>query len=205
MSIADYSDLLMQVSEYTGRDDFGHVFPRLVSFAENKMNRALRVGGMETSASLTTSSSGNVALPTGFLEMREVKDSAGRILDAVTPAAGDYIHGPYAGSTINWYVKGSTFYTVPYSEATFTILYYTKITPLTAAATTNWLLADAPMVYLYGVAAEVVGWAIAQGKEDVSKLSGYAQLLQGEIDAYQMQDRSKRYSNVRVVNRGLNP
>lgn len=205
MSIADYSDLLMQVSEYTGRDDFGHVFPRLVSFAEIKMNRALRVGGMETSASLTTNSSGNVALPTGFLEMREVKDSAGRILDAVTPAAGDYIHGPYAGSTINWYVKGSTFYTVPYSEATFSILYYTKITPLTAAATTNWLLTDAPMVYLYGVAAEVVGWAIAQGKEDISKLAGYAQLLQGEIDAYQMQDRSKRYSNVRVINRGLNP
>lgn len=206
MSIADYSDLLMQVSEYTGRDDFGHMFPRLVSYAENKLNRVLRVGGMETSTTLTTSSSGNVSLPAGFLEMRQVKDSTGCTLDAVTPAAGDYIHGPYAGTTVNWYVKGSTFYTVPYSEATFSVVYFTKITPLTAAATTNWLLTDAPLVYLYAVCAEVIGWAIATGKEaDTAKLSGFAQMLQGEIDAYQMQDRSKRYSNVRVINRGVNP
>lgn len=206
MSIADYSDLLVQVADYTGRDDFGHVFPRLVSFTEIKLNRVLRVGGMETSTTLTTNSSGNVALPAGFLEMRQVKNSSGTVLDAVTPTAGDFIHGPYAGTTVNWYVKGGTFYTVPYSEATFSVVYYTKITSLSPTNTTNWLLTDAPLLYLYGVSAEVMGWAIAQGREtDTAKLSGFAQMLQSEIDAYQAQDAAKRFSNVRVVSRGVNP
>lgn len=206
MSIADYSDLLVQVAEYTGRDDFGHQFPRLVSFAENKLNRVLRVGGMETSTTLTTSSSGNVALPAGFLEMREVKNSSGVVIDATVPRAGDELFGPYAGTTALYYIKGGTFYSIPYSEHTFSIVYYTKITALTPTNTTNWLLTDAPLIYLYGVCAEVAGWALATGRDaETTRVQGFAQMLQTEIEAYQGQDRDKRFANARIIVRGANP
>ena len=180
-------------------------FPRFVSFAELKLNRDLRVGGMETSATLTTAIDGSVALPTGYLEMREVKDASGRVLEASAVTGADWQHGPYSGTPLTYYIKGSTFYAIPTAAATFSIVYYTKITPLTAVNDTNWLLTDAPLLYLYSVLVEVLGWAVAGGKEDMAKVQAASALRQNELQQYLMQDSRKRYSNSRITSRGVNP
>lgn len=206
MSIADYSDLLIQCGEYTGRNDFGHMFPRFVSYAENKLNRRLRVSGMETSATLTTATDGTVALPADFNEFRQVKRSTGEVLSLVVPNAADYDAGPYSGTPRFYYIKGGTFYAKPTAAETFSVVYYAKIDPLTSSNTSNWLLEDAPLIYLYAVSAEIAGWALASGKaSDMGRVSAANDLLRAEIDSYTMNDKARRFGNSRVVVRGVNP
>ena len=206
MSIADYTDLAVQVSEHTGRDDFMQMFPRFVSFVENTLNRELRVGGMENITTLTTATDGSVALPLNFLEMREVKDSAGRVMEASAVTGADWQHGPYSGTPLTYYIINETLYVVPIAAATFTVRFFKKIIALTAASnTTNWLLTDAPKLYLYGVCAEVAGWAAATGKGDIAQAQAMAALFRTEIDQYAAQDMRKRFSNTRITPRGVNP
>jgi hypothetical protein len=206
MSIADYSDLFVQCGEYTGRDDFGHMFPRFVSYAENKLNRQLRVGGMETSTTITTATDGTVALPADYLEMRQVKRSTGYVMDLLTPNAADWQYGSHSGTPHAYAVIGSTFHVKPYASETFSIIYYAKIDPLTVSNTTNWLLTDAPLIYLYFVCAEIVGWALATGKEGSSeKLAAAQAVAASELQTYQAEDARRRFSNARVMVRGVNP
>lgn len=206
MSIADYSDLMLMAGEYSGRSDTGYMFPRFVGFAETKLNRRLRVRGMETEGTLTTDANGDVALPSGYLEMRRVTDARGMPLELVTPIVGAETHGPYAGTPAGYYIIGSTLTVVPYAVAVLGVIYYTKITPLTATNTTNWLLSDAPLIYLYSVTAEILGWALATGREtEPGKMTAINTALEAEINAYQSLDESRRYSNARVRQRGVIP
>ena len=222
MSIADYSDLAVTVSEYTGRDDFMQMFPRFVSFAENKLNRVLRVGNMEAVETITTGSNGhynldNLPEPANprysgasvFLEMRMVTDTTGRVLEALAPQAANSRYGPYSGTPVAYYIKDSTFITTPYAAATdFEINYYQRIPPISADTSykSNWLLNSSPMIYLYAVSVEVMSWALASGKEpDPQRLALFRAALKEETDALQAQDSNERYSNSKVMSRGVNP
>jgi hypothetical protein len=208
MSIADYNDLLVQVSEYTGRDDFTQMFPRAVSFAENKLNRRLRVASMETIVELITDSEGSVALPDDYLEMRELINSDKRILKMAAPEALDDYYGTASATPSRYTIINSTLFVIPATSASFTATYYAKLTPLTVTApyTTNWLLDEAPQLYLYAVCAEVIGWAIANGREpDMNKLSAVNGLLNQEVNEFNKSDRDKRYSNAIVMPGGVHP
>ena len=206
MAIADYTDLLGLVAEYTGRDDFAHMFPRFVSFAESKMERQLRVGGMETATTITTVAAGTVALPNNYMEMREVKDSTGRILDLTTLPASHWQHGPYSGTPETYGISGTTFNAIPKAIGTFSIIYFARIPALTPSSSTNWLLTDAPLLYLYSVCVEVIGWSLATGKEaEPAKLQLANSALKGELDSYRSLDTSKRYSNAKIYVRGVTP
>ena len=208
--IADYTDLAVHVSEYSGRDDFMQMFPRFLSFAEIKLSRELRVSGMETTSTVTTDVAGSASLPTRYVEMREFKDSTGRILEGTSVPGADWLHGPYSGTPQTYYIKGGSIYVVPYAAADFTASYYASIPPMAYDAlsgrTTNWLLDAAPMVYLYSIVAEVIGWAVATGREtDPARLQAVSALRRAEIDQYQMQDNRIRFSNSNIVSRGINP
>ena len=224
MSIADYSDLLIAVGEYTGRDDFTHMYPRFVSFAENKLNRRLRVGGMETYATLICAEEGYATLPTDYLEMREVKTTAGSVLESLSLPGADAKFGPHIGTPCAYVVIGNRFYPKPTPVAppgwdegdwdaaawdaanTYYAWYYAKLPGLSASNTTNWLLTDLPMSYLYAVAAEVIGWAISSGRgEDAGKLQVVNGLLDDEIKSYAALDKQKRYGNIRFMVRGVTP
>ena len=206
MSIADYGDLMAQVSSYTGRDDFAQNFQRFVSFAEMKFNRALKVAEMEFIDVLNTDEIGAAVLPTDYQEMREVANDQGKPIEliAITAASDLYRYG--AGKATSYAIIGDNFYCVPYGEETFQITYYGKIPPLSVAAPSNWLLDKAPLVYLYGVCAEVAAWALASGRDpDKEKVMGFSQALGSEIESLKMVDNRKRWSNARVVFRGVNP
>eukprot|EP01030_Chromulinospumella_sphaerica_P024339 gene24339-24414_t len=76
MTISDYASLLVDAGEYSGRNDIAHLFPRFIGLAELKLNRALRVAGMEVVGTVTLIA-GSGPLPTDFLEAREVKNANG--------------------------------------------------------------------------------------------------------------------------------
>ena len=132
MSIADYTDLLVQVSDYTARDDFAQNFPRFVSYTENKLNRRLRVAQMEIIDSIITDTDGAATLPTDYLEMREVMNASGVLLELSPVKALDEYFGPYSGTSARYSIVNNAFFAVPKSSHEFTITYYGKIPALTA-------------------------------------------------------------------------
>lgn len=206
-AIADYGDLLIAVQDYTGRDDFTHLFPRFVRLAEDRINRELRVGAIETEADITTASDGTATLPSDFMEARMVVDSSGYIMDSVTLTALNGLYSNTAGIGRAYTIVGSTFHVKPTQAATFTLSYYAKVDPLaTAVGNTNTVLDEAPMIYLYAVALEVFRWAVISGREtDASKAGAMDQVLSREIANYSIQDERKRFSNHKVISRGVTP
>jgi len=207
MSIADYSDLVGTVTEYSGRDDFAYMVPRLVSFLETKLNRRLRVGAMEDSATLTTDALGTASLPADYLDTRELLDSRGQPLENRPAVALDDTYRSYSGTPVGYYIIGTTLYVKPVTESTFTLRYYAKIPALTVTNTSNWLLASSPLVYLYGLLGEVHTWAAASGRdpEGATKAVGAMKMMDAEITALEAADKDVRYSNSRMMLRGVTP
>lgn len=207
MSIADYSDLVGSVTEYSGRDDFAHMIPRFISFLENKLNRRLRVGPMEQIATLQTDTSGAADLPADYLEMREFVNSVGKPLEARPITALDDTYRFMSGTPMGYAIIGSVLYVIPVAEAEFLMTYYEKIPALTVTNTTNWLLTNHPQIYLYGVLGELHGWAAASGRdpEGMAKAMAASELMNSEIAGLESADMSSRYSNMRMFSRGVNP
>ena len=206
MSIADWTALMVTASEYTGRDDWVHFYPMFLAFAEGRLNRDLRVRGMETEATLTTDANGEATLPTVYMEMREVRDPNNTVIEAMALPAADEAYGVSAGTPRVYSIMGTTFMARPIAAQDFAITYYARITGLSASNTTNWLLTDAPMLYLAALSQQIVGWAVASGREsDASKLAGVNDLYASELAAYGRLDLTRRYSNMRVRLAGVTP
>lgn len=185
----DYTDLQISVSEYTGRTDVANVFDRLTQMAEAKLNRLLRVAGMEAETQLTTDVNGDATLPTDYVEMREVKDARGCILKSQSLPALTRAYGNRGGTPSNYAIVGTTFTVRPIAEGTFDITYYQEIPSLTSNAT-NWLLSSAPDVYLYALAAEVA----AQGQNPEGIAAAEA-LLNPAVRQLQINDGRARFGN----------
>lgn len=213
-AISSYNDLLYAASEYSAREDFAHLFPRFIAMLETRLNRRLRVGGMETSCSLVTAADGSKCLDADFVEMRMLTDANGNVLKQMAPQSVQEIYGIYSGTPKAYMIKGGTvkgnfqqtLYVVPAATGTFTADYYSAIPPLTQVGVTNFLLNEAPMIYLYGVLAEIYGWATASGREQSpDKAKTAADLAEQEILAYEKTDRSRRFNDMRIAARGPTP
>lgn len=206
-AINDYSDLLAQVAEYTGRDDFAYMFPRFVSYAEAKLNRQLRIADQETTVSLTTDASGAVALPANYQEARIVYDARGIELKLATPASMLSRYGITGGGTPSFYtISGRSLKTAPPAATTITMVYYAALPPLVAGGS-NWLLLKYPTVYLYAVSAELYGWLAATNRDAAAptKASSTQQMLSEEIGNIIADDTASRWSNSQVVIGGITP
>ena len=206
MAFTDYTDLLIGTSDYTGRDDVTHLFPRFVKLAESRLNRRLRVGDMEAETQITTDANGEVSLPSDFLEMREVKNSVGRILKSNSLNALTRSYGNRGGTPEAYAVVGTEFHVKPKGAATFDITYYQDIPSLTANST-NWLLTRAPDVYLAAVSAQVLLWASAQegGADNAQRLDAANALYDETTAQLIIDDERARFGNAAVRLSGHTP
>lgn len=155
MALANYTDLLASVASWMNRTDLTTVIPDFVTIAESKIARDLRLRNQLTSGTLAVVASvREVTLPTGWLEFETISingtpDSlcqfvASEYLDAWYP------DGSYAGKPAYYTVQGTTVVFGPFPDAAYTanVSYYAAFGAL-ATSTTNWLLTNAPNVYLY--------------------------------------------------------
>lgn len=146
MSIASYSELQAAVSRWLHRGDLASVVPDLITFAQARLNRNLRVRQMETAHTETVTMQ-QLALPADWLEFVGAPKLGDDRLDFITR---DQYKGGCEG---NFYtIMGSTLYLSPTLDGPTELAfdYYTKIPALSDTATTNWLLVDGPDIYLYG-------------------------------------------------------
>lgn len=166
--IIDYTSLQAAVTEYLARDQDATLIARIPSFiqlAEAKINRQLFVRQMEqrsiAAVDLTSIEPEFIALPSDFQSMRRVRLSSvagkpslefksGTQMDEYRFATCDV-----AGRPLYFTVFGNEIELAPTPDAAYTIeMVYRQNIPALASNGTNWLLALAPDLYLYGALLE---------------------------------------------------
>lgn len=162
MSITTYSELQTAIGTWSHRADLTSVATDFITLAEARLNRELRVSGMESSTAISASSS--VALPTDFLEARSlyVDSNPYSTIEYVSP---EFFTKKYNTSNSGvpkvFTIKGGNIQIAPSPDTTYTLnlTYYAKIPALSVTNTTNWLLTNNPDVYLWACLHEVGNYA----------------------------------------------
>ena len=156
MAITDYSSLRTSVAAYLHRSDLTSNIPDFISMAEWRIARALRVSALLTTSSVTISAAGSsAALPTGFIELANVKfATTGAELQYVPPDTIDRV----PTGTVPWVYTliGSTITVAPAWTAggNLSLTYWKKETELSDSAPSNWYVLNAPDALLYGALLE---------------------------------------------------
>ena len=158
MAITNYSTLQTTIADFLNRDDLTSVIPTFIQLAEADMNRQVRHWKME-SRSTGTQDAGDqyMQIPSDWLETirLHLTGSGTSALTLTSRAAMADIRAKNEDiSTVKPYYYTHAdgqfeLYPTPTEATDFELLYYQKIPDL-ATNSTNWLLTDAPDVYLYG-------------------------------------------------------
>lgn len=155
MALTNYSELKSTIADFLNRDDLTSVVPTFIALAEAQMNRDLRHWKMEQRATGTLNSEYSL-LPTDWLETIQVhvtgdgtypvqlasRDSIADRRSANNDTSGRPRYYSHADSSIELYPS-------PDSDYVIELLYYQKLDALGDSAPSNWLLIEAPDVYLY--------------------------------------------------------
>lgn len=168
--ITTFATLVTAIKDRANRTDMADADAEgFIQQGEARLNRLLRLPAMETTATLTTDSTGSVALPSDFLAMRAVYDANNVSLLSVTPI--QMIETP-AGASKVYALMAGNLRLAPAGVEALTALYYKKITALTSSNTTNWLLLAHPDIYLYAAL-----WAYADWRDEADDSQKWQGLL----------------------------
>lgn len=195
MAIGTYSELVSAVTNWSDRTDadLADRIAECITLAEVEIFRRLRVRQMETTASATPNSDGEITLPADLLEIKRVvaKTDPRTPLDYVTPEYLDSINARVAGDPQVYTIIGSTLTALPFTTSDIETVYYAKVTPLSEAATTNWLLSRWPDIYLHATLGQ---FAIVT--KDAPGATGYKSLMEQAVAAAMMEDNGSRAGQI---------
>jgi len=150
----------------------------------------------------------NLALPASYIQMRnfQVNSSPLTTLSYVTPEIYDRVWGGSTSGTPKFYTilaNEVSFGPIPASVMEVEMLFYKKFDNLASATTSgypdsvNWLLTNAPDIYLYGTMLEAEPFIMNDERVPL-----WAQALQQGVADLQEQDNKDRHSGsaLRVMN-----
>jgi hypothetical protein len=200
MDFSSYSGLQSAVTEWLARSDLATEVPSFILLAESLINQKLRHRKMEAVTSITPSS--NVcALPSDFLKARKVSyGTKETILEGMTPEIAK-AHYRYSGASTSAYtIVGDNLELYPSGTEDIELTYYQKLPALSDSNTSNWLLVEAPHLYLSAakaMAADFVGDA-EEYQKNVAISGTVIQSLNEQSDI-------ALYSNMRYMPKGVTP
>ena len=209
MAIGTYAELQTAVANWLDRDDLTARIPEFIALSEARFNRVLRLRSMEAKYTANTvAAQRNLALPTGYIQMRnfQVNKSPLVTLSYVTPEIYDRIHGGSAGGIPNFYTilaNEVSLGPIPSSVMEVEMLFYKKFDNLATPTTSgypdsvNWLIENAPDIYLYGSMLEAEPFIMNDERVPL-----WSQALQQGVSDLQEQDNKDRHSGsaLRVMN-----
>ena len=203
MAISTYDELKTAVANWLDRDDLTDRIPEFIALAEARMNRVLRLRMMESKYTASTvAAQRNYNLPTGYVQMRNFQINTSPItpLQYVSPEIYDRLWGGSTGGTPQFYTiiaNEIQLGPIPGSVLTMEMLFYKKITALSASNTTEQMLTDNPDIYLYGALLEAEPF-IMNDERVALWAKGFAQ----SVADLQEQDNKDRHSGsaLRVMN-----
>ena len=157
MSLNSFTTIKTAIGTWLDRSDMAGVIPDLIAIAENRIYRDLRIRAMEEAIS-TAISSGVVAVPTGYLEMKHAYMDGKYAVSRVDPA---FIYERYPERTAQgvpayFAREAENFIFGPYPDSAYTMkgVYYKKLTALSASNETNWFTDNCPELVLFGALVE---------------------------------------------------
>ncbi len=196
-SLASYADLQTAINDYTERSYSQARRDIFIGNAEAKFNRRLASSwrGMD-STTLTTDANGEATLPSGFIGLRSVvQDLVGSA--PLTQVSWDALlaSNPWelSDSARLFAIKGTSFKVAPLTTDDFVLVFDSKLTPLSNAATSNWLLTLAPDIYLNACLAEETIFT-----RDFGLAQGMWQQALADLDAVVSQDQVAQFGNVEM-------
>ena len=198
MALSTYTELKSAIANWLNRSDLtteiGDDFIKLV---ESEYNSKLRIKAMLTSKTDYSISAETVAVPTGFLQVRDFYISSGAEKYSLTympPTQMDQVKGGSTTGRPNVYtILGTNFRFAPSPDATYTatINYYKAITPLSSSEPSNYILTNHPGIYLYGSLYHAANFL---GGIEPSKLQNWLQLYQTTLERIERSDREDQWS-----------
>jgi hypothetical protein len=203
MAISNYTELKTAVANWLDRDDLTDRIPEFIALAESRFNRLLRIRAMESKQTASTvSGQQSLALPSRFLQMRNLQINTSPVtpMQYVTPEIFDRLYGGSSNGTPKFYTiianelqLGPT----PDTVQTVEMLFYERFENLSGTVTTNWVLTNAPDVYLYGAMLEAEPFIMNDPRVQL-----WATAFQQSIADIQEQDNKDRHSGsaLRVMN-----
>ena len=206
MSIANYTELQTAVANWLDRDDLAARIPEFISLCEARFNRTLRLRAMETldTTVSTVGGTSTIALPTGYVQMRDFHLTTSPLtqLQYLAPEMMVRLNaGSLQGKPLTYTIIADTIRLGPTPDSAYTtsMLYYKTFDALSAIAPTNWVIINAPDVYLYGTLLEAEPFLMNDARTQL-----WAQALKESINTLQEQDNKDRHSGsvLRVMNTG---
>lgn len=200
MALDTFAGLKTTIADYLNRDDLTAIIPTFITLAEAKLNRKLRVRQMLKRATASVDSQ-YFAYPADWLQAKEFQLNTNPIvrLQFVTEAYGDELkaNNYVAASKPGYYtIIGTQLEVIPTPDATYTgeLTYYAKIPALSDSNTSNWLLAYAPDLYLYGALTEATPYL-----KDDERLGTWGQLYTNSLSDIEIADQRASVSSTPLV------
>jgi hypothetical protein len=197
MPYTNYSDLKTSVANYLGRSDLTTVIPDFIRFAELRMARDLRTREMLKSATASTvGGDGKVALPTDFLEIRDlhIQGNPRFPITYLSPSAFTRdAPADESGKPVYYTILASEFVLAPMPDTNYTleVLYYAKPTVLSDSNSSNVFLANYPDALLYASLLEAEPYLINDARSQT-----WASLYDRAINNISTANEAGEYSGV---------
>jgi len=157
MAITNYTDLQSTIADYLARTDLTTQIPLFIQLAENRLRRDLRIRPMlKVVTTSMTANDPTVALPSDFLEMRDIHIESSPIQTLIYQNPSNFYRNTKAatldvGAPKNYTVMGSEFQFAPIPDSAYTLkmVYYAAPTYLSSTVSSNTFLANCPDLLLY--------------------------------------------------------
>ena len=153
--ITDYATLKTEVANFAARADLTTDIPLMISLAETRIYREMRVTEMETALS-SAISSGVIAVPTGFLEAKKLYID-GSPVQELERMSLDQLYVKYPDRSANgkphfFAEEAGNLIFGPYPDSEYTVkgVYYKKLDALSDSNTSNWLITKFQDGILFG-------------------------------------------------------
>jgi hypothetical protein len=200
MALDTFAGLKTTIADYLNRDDLTSIIPTFITIAEAKFNRKLRVRQMIKRANGQIETS-FFAYPSDWLEAKEFQLNTNPIvrLGFITEAQGDQLKATRfqtVGRPLYYTITGSQLEFIPSPDTTYSaeLTYYAKIPALSDSNTSNWLLAYAPDLYLYGALIEASPYL-----KDDERVATWGQLYTNSLGDIEVADERASVSSTPLV------
>lgn len=189
MAITDYASLQTAIGNYLHRGDLAGVIPDFISLAESKLNRLLRIRAMENVQ--TGNAINPVSLPAGFVEMISLTVTSGGNQYPLTYINPSEVKS-LTGLPLYYTLIGDNLVFEPSGSGSYTLNYYKRFDPLSSG--TNWLITNAPDLYLYASLLEAAPYI-----KDQTMVNTWREGATAVIEMLNSADRKDRYGTNLVV------
>ena len=208
MALTTYTELKASIADFLNRDDLTAVIPDFITLAESQINRDIRHWKMEArSSGQQTGGDEYMQIPADWVESirLHLTGTGTSVVNLISrdAMADKRERNDDTSGTVMYYTHADgqfQLYPTPSADTDFELLYIQKLDALSGSNADNWLLLEAPDVYLYGALIHSAPYLV----ED-ERVAMWAQMYSASVARLNEASESARFSGsgLRLKIRGL--